>query len=115
MGWEVITVFSLSYLLQRCQGIFGFRPDRVVGIDIGMPDDPFGIDNQGGGNRQRPTVICVVFGNVEAELPVNGDEVVGHLVFQAVAGRDFIAGVAENIHGEVLFFGNGLVIFGQLR
>jgi hypothetical protein len=101
--------------LQHGQRIFRLRPVGVIGVDIGMPDDSITINYQGGRNGQCPAVIAIVFGDVQAELLVNGDEIVGHLIFKTIAGGDDIAGITENVDGDSLLFGDGCIVFGKLR
>ncbi len=79
-----------------------------------MPDNAVGINNQSGGYGQRPGVIAVVLGDIQAKLFVDRNEFFGHLVFQAILIGNFIAGIAENIHVQTFGFGDGRIVFRQL-
>jgi len=70
-----------------------------------MSNDFLGVDNERRRNRQGPTVVPIMLGNVQAELLIDSDKFIGHLVFKTVARGDFIPRIAEDIHGEVLLVG----------
>ena len=97
------------------QRILWLRPVGVIGVDIGMSNDSIGINNQGGRNGQCPAIITVMFGNIQTELLIYGNEIIGHLVFEAIACGNDISVITEDVHGETLCFGNGCVVLGKLR
>jgi hypothetical protein len=46
------------------------RAHRIIRIDLGVSYDRALVNNESGRHRQRPGIIAIVFGNIDAEFKV---------------------------------------------
>ena len=103
---------------QRVEGsedVGRFGAGGVVGVDEGPADGAVAVDDVGGGQWQRARVTVVDALEVEAELVVDGGEVVGEVEGEAVLLGSVGADVAEDVEVEGVLRGEGEGLVGDLR
>lgn len=98
-----------SYSLLR------FRSYGVIGVDIGGTNYSRLIDYEACRHGQRPRPISIEFLKIDPEAEVGFSQLIGELIDQVEFSCHQIAGVAQQLERQPLFFGKLAVEFFELR
>lgn len=95
--------------------MFRFGPYPIIGICFCVSYNRLAVNNESGRQGQCPGIICVVSGQVDAELQINASQIFRHRMHQPELTCNQIARIAENLKCQFFGFFQGAAEFGDLR
>ena len=91
-----------------------FGPYPIIGICFCVSYNRFTVNNESGRQGQCPGIICVVSGQVDVELQINGSQIFRHGMHQPELPCDLVARIAENFKCQIFELFQGAAEFGNL-